>query len=63
MSEPPKRDRAIHPRLPDDLHAALVAYATANDRSLQSAVVHLLRCGLRDVPVVVDGSPNPVHLR
>lgn len=49
MTEETKRSggKVIHPRLPDDLHAEVAAYAQANDRSLQNAVVHLLRRGLQ----------------
>lgn len=47
MTETPKREgKVIHPRLPEDLHAELAAYAKANDRSLQNAVIFLLRRGL-----------------
>lgn len=47
MAEAAKREgKVIHPRLPDDLHAEVEAYAKANDRSMANAVVFLLRRGL-----------------
>lgn len=47
MTETPKREgKVIHPRLPDDLHAEVATYAKANERSLQNAVIFLLRRGL-----------------
>jgi hypothetical protein len=42
----PREGRVIHPRLPEDLHAAVAAYAKDHDRSLQNAVIYLLRRGL-----------------
>lgn len=42
------RGRVIHPRLPEDVYDALAAYARAHDRSVQNAVVHLLRRALAD---------------
>lgn len=50
MEDTSKRERegrVIHPRLPDELHAELTAYAKANTRSVQNAVVHLLRLALQ----------------
>ena len=38
--------KVIHPRLPDDLHTAVMAYAEASERSLNNAVVYLVRRGL-----------------
>lgn len=52
--------RVIHPRLPDDLHAELAEYATAHDRTVNNAVVYLLRRGLeaeRGTP------PDQLHTR
>lgn len=35
-------------RLPDDLHASLVAWAKREDRSLHSLIVHLLRNAVKE---------------
>jgi len=56
----PRSGKVIHPRLPDDLHAELSEYASAHDRSVNNAVVYLLRRGLeaeRGTP------PEPLHTR
>ena len=41
--------RVLHPRLPLDLYERLAAYALRNDRSLNNAVVYLLRRALSAV--------------
>ena len=41
MTDPPKREgKVIHPRLPDDLHSAVVKFAEDTNRN--GAVVQLL---------------------
>lgn len=42
----PRTGKVIHPRLPDDLHAEIQAYASRTERSVNNAVVYLLRLGL-----------------
>ncbi|QJY51240.1 hypothetical protein [Pseudonocardia broussonetiae] len=62
MTDTPKREgKVIHPRLPDDLHAELTTYAKANDRSVQNAVIHLLRRAL-DAERATRGEDG-LHLR
>ena len=71
MTGSPKRDgKVIHPRIPDDLHAALVEFADRTNRSLNGAVVQLLSEALdaraRGVPTPPEGTsftPAPTHTR
>lgn len=54
--------KVAHLRLPEDLHAALTAYAGATDRTLNSAAAYLIRRGLQ-AEGVGPASLDPTHLR
>ncbi|MET9462560.1 Arc family DNA-binding protein [Streptomyces canus] len=55
-------------RIPEDLHERLTAQATADRRSLNSELLHLLEVGLNTVSPETpshpgDDSPSPAPLR
>lgn len=61
MADTTKREgKVIHPRLPDDLHASVSAYAAANDRTMANAVIYLLRRGLE---AEGQASTTDIHTR
>lgn len=47
MTENGKRTgKVLHPRIPDDLHDEIAAYAAANNRTIPNALIHLATIGL-----------------
>lgn len=64
MAETPpgRTGKTVHPRLPDELHARLAAFAEADHRSLQNAIVYLLDVGLRAEQASRPDDPT-LHLR
>lgn len=59
-SQPPK---VAHLRLPAELHAQLVEFASRTHRSLNGAAIFLLERGLRADPRPAGFSPDEYHTR
>lgn len=58
--KPPATPRkAVNLRLPEDLHAELVAYAARTERSVNAAAVYAIRQFL----TADTGRPDDLHLR
>ncbi|MBL8926307.1 MAG: hypothetical protein JNM77_08710 [Pseudonocardia sp.] len=64
MNDTTKRDgRVIHPRLPDELHARLAAFASRTHRSLNGATVALLERALTSAEQPGRPGEPDLHLR
>lgn len=54
--------KLVHPRLPDELHAQVKAYADEHHRSITNAVIYLIERGLQAERGITP-TPGDLHLR